>query len=231
MDVAASEPAKISYAHAVQKRASPRVLIDHISDRGGTHQEPVVVVMQTGIIFVPCGNEFHCVARKEEILQINVPQCDLLMAAVERIQPAVCVFLEKNTNSGLNTFDRRHQQVALGNVYLQDFFFPGYTVEFIAAWNKDDPSLHYDDNGFLVRPAPVGNVIDQNPGTGPLLHGVRVGYFGWLASGHIHRINLTHAFYQALGEDTFNPIAGRPVTINAQMAAVEISYDKDWMRY
>ncbi len=140
-------------------------------------------------------------------------------------------FLEKNTNSGLNTFDRRHQQVALGNVYLQDFFFPGYTVEFIAAWNKDDPSLHYDDNGFLVRPAPVGNVIDQNPGTGPLLHGVRVGYFGWLASGHIHRINLTHAFYQALGEDTFNPIAGRPVTINAQMAAVEISYDKDWMRY
>src|SRR5438876_2219115 len=57
MDVAASEPAKISYAHAVQKRASPRVLIDHISDRGGTHQEPVVVVMQTGIIFVPCGNE------------------------------------------------------------------------------------------------------------------------------------------------------------------------------
>jgi len=140
-------------------------------------------------------------------------------------------FLEKNTNSGLNTFDRRHQQVALGNVYLQDFFFPGYTVEFIAAWNKDDPSLHYDDIGFLVRPAPVGNVIDQNPGTGPLLHGVRVGYFGWLASGHIHRINLTHAFYQALGEDTFNPIAGRPVTINAQMAAVEISYDKDWMRY
>src|SRR5947208_16058546 len=95
MDVAASEPAKISYAHAVQKRASPRVLIDHISDRGGTHQEPVVVVMQTGIIFVPCGNEFHRVARKEEILQINVTQCDLLMAAVERTQPAGCVFLAK----------------------------------------------------------------------------------------------------------------------------------------
>lgn len=140
-------------------------------------------------------------------------------------------FLEKNTNSGLNTLDRRHQQVVLGNVYLQDFFFPGYTAEFIAAWNKDDPSLHYDDNGFLVRPTPVGNVIDQNPGAGPVLHGVRVGYFGWLGSGHIHRINLTHGFYQALGEDTFNPIAGRRVTVNAQMAAAEISYDKDWMRY
>jgi hypothetical protein len=140
-------------------------------------------------------------------------------------------FLEKNTNSGLNTFDRRHQQVVLGNVYLQDFFFPGYTAEFVAAWNKDDPSLHFDDNGFLVRPAPIGNVINQNPGAGPILHGIRVGYFGWLGSGHIRRLNLTHAFYQALGEDTFNPVAGRRVTVNAQMAAAELSYDHDWMRY
>jgi hypothetical protein len=147
--------------------------------------------------------------------------------------------LEKNTNSGLNTvFERRHQQVMLGNVYLQDFFFPGYTAEFIGAFNKDDPSLHYDDNGFLVRPAPIGSVINQGvgrtphgPGVGPILHGIRVGYLGWLGSGHIGRVNLTHAFYQALGEDTFNPIAGRRVTVNAQMAAVELSYDRDWIRY
>ncbi len=140
-------------------------------------------------------------------------------------------FLEKNTNSGLNTFERRHEQVVLGNVYLQDFFFPGYTAEFVGAWNRDDPSVHYDDNGFLVRPAPIGSVINQGPGGGPLAHGIRVGYFGWLGSGHIRRINLTHAFYQAVGEDTFNPIAGRPVTVNAQMAAVELSYDRDWIRY
>jgi hypothetical protein len=140
-------------------------------------------------------------------------------------------FLEKNTNSGLNTFQRRHQQVVLANVYLQDFFFPGYTAEFVVAWNKDDPSVHYDDNGFLVRPAPIGNIVNQGPGGGPLAHGIRAGYFGWLGSGHIRRINLTHAFYQAVGEDTFNPIAGRPVTVNAQMAAVELSYDRDWIRY
>ena len=140
-------------------------------------------------------------------------------------------FLEKNTNSGLNTFDPRHQQVVLANVYLQDFFFPGYTAEFVGAWNKDDPSVHYDDNGFLVRPAPVGNVINQGPGGGPLAHGIRVGYFGWLGSGHIHRVNVTHAFYQAVGKDTFNPVAGRRVTVNAQMAAVELSYDHDWIRY
>jgi hypothetical protein len=140
-------------------------------------------------------------------------------------------FLEKNTNSGLNTFNLRNQQVVLGNVYLQDFFFPGYTAEFVGAWNKDDGGLHYDDNGFLVRPAPIGNVINQNPGGGPIPHGIRVGYFGWLGSGHIRRLNLTHAFYEAVGEDTFNPIAGRPVTVNAQMAAVELSYDRDWIRY
>jgi len=140
-------------------------------------------------------------------------------------------FLEKNTNSGLNSFERRSQQVLLGNIYLQDFFFPGYTAEFLVAWNKDDGGLHYDDNGFLVRPSPVGNVIKQNPGAGAILHGIRVGYFGWLGSGHIKRINLTHAFFQAVGEDTFNPIAGKPVTVNAQMAAAEFSYDHNWIRY
>ncbi|HXM96773.1 MAG TPA: carboxypeptidase-like regulatory domain-containing protein [Candidatus Dormibacteraeota bacterium] len=139
-------------------------------------------------------------------------------------------FLEKNTNSGLNiNFERRHQQVVLGNVYLQDFFFPGYTAEFVVAWNKDDPSLHYDDNGFLVRPSPIGNVINQ--GAGPILHGIRVGYFGWLGSGHIGRLNITHAVYEVAGKDTFNPIAGRPVTVNGQMAAAELSFDRDWIRY
>jgi hypothetical protein len=138
-------------------------------------------------------------------------------------------FLEKNTNSGLNTFERRDQQLVLANIYLQDFFFPGYTAEFVGAWNKDDPSIHYDDNGFLVRPAPIGNVINQ--GVGAIPHGIRVGYFGWLGSGHVKRLNLTHAFYEAAGEDTFNPIAGRRVTVNAQMAAVELSLDRDWIRY
>ena len=137
--------------------------------------------------------------------------------------------LEKNTNSELNSFALRQQQVVLANIYLQDFFFPGYTAEFVGAWNKDDPSIHYDDNGFLVRPAPIGNVVNQ--GTGPIPHGIRVGYFGWLGSGHIKKLNLTHAFYEAAGKDTFNPIAGRSVTVNAQMAAVELSLDRDWIRY
>src|SRR5262249_27492686 len=42
--------------------------------------------------------------------------------------------------------------------------------------------------------------------------------------------NITHSFYQALGHDSHNPIAGRRIDINAQMAAVELSEDRDWSR-
>ena len=137
--------------------------------------------------------------------------------------------LEKDTNSELNTFERRHQQVAVANLYMQDFIWKGYTTEFSVAYNKDDPTIHFDTNGFLVRPAPIGNVVNQ--GAGIQTHGIRVAYLGWASDGHIGPVNVSHAFYQALGYDTFNPLAGRKVTVNAQMAALELSEDKDWMRF
>src|SRR5579872_1330136 len=136
-------------------------------------------------------------------------------------------FLEKNTNSGLNTFDPRHQQVYIGNVYIQDSFFKGYTTEFSFHYNRDDPSIHFDDNGFLVRPAPVGIVVNN----GILEHGIRAYYLGWASNGHIGRVNVSHAFYQALGHDALNPIAGRRVDIDGRMAALELSVDKDWARF
>ena len=136
-------------------------------------------------------------------------------------------FLEKNTNSGLNTFNPRHQQVYVGNVYIQDSFFKGYTTEFSFHYNRDDPTIHFDDNGFLVRPAPVGLVVNN----GILQHGIRAYYLGWASNGHIGRVNVSHAFYQALGHDTLNPIAGRRVDIDGRMAALELSVDKDWARF
>lgn len=136
-------------------------------------------------------------------------------------------FLEKNTNSGLNTFNPRHQQVYIGNVYIQDFLAKGYTTEFSFHYNRDDPSVHYDDNGFLVRPAPIVAVVNN----GVLQHGIRAYYLGWASNGHIGRLNVSHAFYQALGHDTFNPIAGKRVDIDGRMAALELSVDKDWARF
>jgi len=136
-------------------------------------------------------------------------------------------FLDKNTNTGLNTFNQRHQQVYVGNLYMQDFLTKGYTTEFSFLCNRDDPSLHYNENGFLVRPSPIGDVVNGDV----IEHGIRAYYLGWTGNGHIKRVNVSNAFYQALGHDTFNPIAGRPVNINAQMAALELSIDKDWVRY
>jgi hypothetical protein len=130
--------------------------------------------------------------------------------------------LEKDTNSFLNTFDPRHQQVMLANLYVQDFFWKGYTAQFSYHYSKDDASVHYDTNGFLVRPAKVGLVLPHN---------IRAHYIGWTGNGHIGRLNLSHAFYQALGYDDRNPIAGRYVDINAQMGALELSVDHDWVRY
>jgi hypothetical protein len=136
-------------------------------------------------------------------------------------------FLEKNTNSGLNTFEQRGQQVYAANVYVQDFLAKGYTTEFSFHYNRDDGDVHFDDNGFLVRPAPIGGVVNGSIRT----HQIRAYYLGWTSNGHIGRVNVSHAFYQALGHDDFNTLAGRRVEINARMGALELSIDKDWARY
>jgi hypothetical protein len=135
---------------------------------------------------------------------------------------AYFAMLEKDTNSGLNTMAYRHQQVMIANIYRQDFIKPGYTIQASFHYDKDDPSFAYDTNNFLVRPAPIGLVTP---------HSVRAFYYGLTGDGHFGKLNITHAFYQVLGHDNFNEIAGRRVDINAQMAAVELSLDKDWLRY
>ena len=61
-------------------------------------------------------------------------------------------------------------------------------------------------------------------------HELNVVYLGWTSSGHIGILNVTHALYQAVGTDTRNPLAGRRVTVTAQMAALELSIDYDWLR-
>ncbi len=141
---------------------------------------------------------------------------------------AYFAMLEKDTNSGLNTFSYRNQQVFIANIYRQDFIKPGYTIQASYHYNKDDPSLLFDTNNFLVRPAPIGTFKT---------HAIRAHYYGLTGDGHFGRLNINHAFYQVLGHDTRNPVSGQFVDakarqdINAQMAAVELSMDRDWIRY
>lgn len=126
-----------------------------------------------------------------------------------RIEYNVAAFdtLEKDTNSGFNELHRRHQQVYIANVYIQDFLKPGYTQSFSFHANDDRGRRHYDTNGFLVRPAPIG-LIGTNE--------VKAYYLGWAGSGHLGRWNVSHAFYQALGHETANPIAAQRIDINAR---------------
>src|SRR5207248_6315595 len=44
-------------------------------------------------------------------------------------------------------------------------------------------------------------------------------------------LNLSTAFYQVLGTDSHNGLAGRDVFVNAQLAAAELSVDRDWLRF
>jgi hypothetical protein len=91
--------------------------------------------------------------------------------------------LEKDTNSGLNRFDTRHQNVYIANIFRQDFIRKGYTIQGSFHYNDDRRSVEFDRNGFLVRPALIGDVRP---------HAVKVGYLGFSGDGHLGRLNLSH---------------------------------------
>ncbi len=139
--------------------------------------------------------------------------------------------LEKDTNSELNTrlfipgsgHNRfRNQSVVIANLYRQDTKYKGYTTQFSFHFNNDRPSQLFDRNNFPARPALIGDYVR---------HGIKSYYFGVTGDGHIGLMNLNHAFYQVIGRDSFNQIAGRKTDINAQLAAVELSQDRDWLRF
>jgi Carboxypeptidase regulatory-like domain len=131
--------------------------------------------------------------------------------------------IEKDTNSGLNSMrSLRPQDVYIANFFRQDFLTKGYTIQLVGAFNHDRADVHYDQNGFLVRPAVVGSARK---------HDVKAYYFGVNGDGHIGILNLTNSYYFAFGKDSFNPIAGRPTDIRAHMGAVEASIDKNWLRF
>ena len=154
--------------------------------------------------------------------------------ASNRYQYNVALFdrLEKDTNSGLNRLtDLRDQRVFIANFYAQDFIRLGYTQQFSIHAMQDKASLKYDENGFLVRPAPVGVFTP---------HEIDTIYIGQSGFGHFGRINVDHALYYVVGKDELNPIAGpdprlRPgvpdeVDVSAGLAVLELSFDKDWFR-
>lgn len=134
--------------------------------------------------------------------------------------------LEKDTNSGLNAITQRPRDdfVFVANAYRQDFLIPALTSQFTVVYNmnREADDIEIDDNGFPVRPALLGTLRGRE---------YDVVYLGYNADGRVGRVNLTGSFYWALGEDRNSFFTDRPANINAQFAAVEASYDRDWMRF
>lgn len=143
-----------------------------------------------------------------------------------RIQYNLAYFrrIEKDTDSGLNDVAQplRRDNIALANVYVQDMPDHGFTTELSAVYNwNDEVAPYYDKDGFFVRPAAVG--LEQP-------HKYSVLYLGLNGDGHFGRLNLTHSFYAALGNDSLNMVSGQKARIRAWFAALEPSMDFDWLR-
>ena len=139
---------------------------------------------------------------------------------------------EKDTFSGLNEYSARGQDVIVANVFRQDFLqlflsptnnlAQGYTLQANFLADLDHGETHFDKNGFIVRPAAIGGPIEE--------HGLNAFYFGLNGDGHIGWLNITNSFYEVVGHDVMNGLAGRSVDINAQEFAIELSRDFDYLR-
>ncbi len=133
---------------------------------------------------------------------------------------------EKDTNSGLNDVNTRlrDDQVFLANFYFQDFPKLGHTSQLVLAHNRNregDRENHFNQNGFLVRPASLGLERSRN---------YDVSYVGYNGDGHLGRLNLSTSFYYAFGDQTRDVFVDAETDIKAFFAAGEASIDVDWTR-
>jgi hypothetical protein len=133
--------------------------------------------------------------------------------------------LDKEANSGLNDLLKplRKDYILLGNLYRQDFPIPGITSQVTVAYNfnREGGDVVFNDNGFPVIPALIGNDRARD---------YDVVYLGYNTDGHIGRLNLTTSSYLALGQDRNNIFTNKPSDIRAYFFAAEPSVDFDWLR-
>jgi hypothetical protein len=137
--------------------------------------------------------------------------------------------LEKDTNSGLNDVGQsvRDDGVVVASVFHQDLPVEGFTsqIVYLRNDNREGGEFHYDNNGFLVRPAQIGDNRGYNYG---------VNYLGYNGDGHFGRVNLTVSGYWEFGHLSHNQFAGpqnNGAHINGFFAAAEPSIDFDWIRF
>lgn len=132
--------------------------------------------------------------------------------------------VEKDTNSGLNDVSQalRKDDVFIANLYRQDWPFLGFTSQATVIHNRNhETERHYDTNGFLARPAAIGDIRP---------HAYQVTYFGYSGDGHVGPWNLSTSTYLACGTDEYSPVAHSSQKIRAGFHATELSRDFSWIR-
>jgi hypothetical protein len=147
-----------------------------------------------------------------------------------RVQYNVGVFrrIEKETNSGLNDVTLgsdalRDDDLAVVNVYVQDFPAPGFTSQGTVIYNRnrEGDDFFVDDNGIIQRPTSLGRSRNTD---------YDVVYVGYNGDGHLGRWNLTASLYGAVGTADRGMFVDREQDIRAGFAAFELSRDYSWVR-
>ncbi|MFW6094285.1 MAG: hypothetical protein ACODAC_09950 [Pseudomonadota bacterium] len=132
--------------------------------------------------------------------------------------------LEKDINSGLNDLgeDLREDDVFIANLYWQDMPVLGFNSQATIAYNRNrEDDFHFDENGFIARPASLGAEKPRE---------YDVGYVGYNGDGHFGRLNLTASAYYAFGEVDSGVFVDDKVDVSAFFTAAELSMDFDWIR-
>jgi hypothetical protein len=147
-----------------------------------------------------------------------------------RYQYNVGVFrrIEKDTNSGLNDVTLgsdalRDDDLAVINLYVQDFPKLGFTAQGTVVYNRnrEGDEFFVDDNGAIQRPSSLGLARSSD---------YDVIYLGLNGDGHFGRWNVTASLYGAAGTADRGVFVDLEQDIRAGFAALELSRDYSWFR-
>ena len=115
------------------------------------------------------------------------------------------------------------EDVLIANLYRQDLFAQGFNAELVVVYDRNRTDGTHVDAASTVSGSPAAFVPDTR-------HAADIVYVGSSGDGHFGRVNLTGAFYYAMGKETPGAVATSDTQVRATFAALELSRDFDGVR-